>query len=501
MSGRRRLGRALPGQHHRWLLLLPLLAACSQKQAVEPPPRANDPVPATSASSIISVPVEIDRALIAQAIERAMPRQLWRIDRPGTRCVQPKRVKLLGKQIKVTPPIDCHIIGEVTRGPIRLRGNGRDLIADIPIHAQVSARDIGGLLKGETATGDAMAHARIQLSLDTQWRPQGTLKLSYDWTETPGIDFLGQRITFADKVDRKIAPVLHDLERQLPRELAQVDLRSKIERLWRAAFTSLSLNDHNPPVWMRITPQRFLFDGYGNSGAQLRFRLGIEALTETVVGDRPVDPQPTGLPPPARAPIDDALHFFLPVRADYAQLEPVILRALHKRATRPFDLPKLGPIIARFDKVVAYGTTGNRIAVGVTLAVHPARSERGDTHGTVWLTARPVNQPNSALVHFEDLQVTGDSDGIGGDILIALAGSPAFSAAIADALSQNFTHDLEELKGKIRRAIGDRKTPHFRIRTNLDSTEIGEISAHGQGLYLPVRATGRAAIRYAGGPL
>jgi len=97
--------------------------------------------------------------------------------------------------------------------------------------------------------------------------------------------------------------------------------------------------------------------------------------------------------------------------------------------------------------------------------------------------------------------VTGTSDGIGGDILIALAGSPAFSSVIAGALSQNFTHDLEELKGKIRRAIGDRKTPHFRIRTNLDSTEIGQISAHGQGLYLPVRATGRASIRYAGGPL
>ncbi|MCE6983744.1 hypothetical protein EI534_41625, partial [Pseudomonas frederiksbergensis] len=88
----------------------------------------------------------------------------------------------------------------------------------------------------------------------------------------------------------------------------------------------------------------------------------------------------------------------------------------------------------------------------------------------------------------------------GGDILIALAGSPAFSNVIAGALSQNFTHDLEELKGKIRRAIGERKTPHTRISARLDDAEIGEISAAGQGLYLPGRATGRASIRYAGGP-
>ncbi|WP_010339046.1 DUF4403 family protein [Sphingobium yanoikuyae] len=480
---------------------LPILSACHERQAVSPPPRAADPVPVPRQSSVLTVPIEGEAEIIRRAIETAIPQLLWSIDEPATQCIPPQRVKLLGKRIKITPKITCAIHGTVSRHAIRLRGEGQDIVADMPISARITARDVRGLLKGETATGVAMAHARIRLMLTSDWRLTGRIKLSYDWTTPPGIDFLGQRIRFAEKADEKLQPIVRQLKRDLPRHLSQVHLRTKVEHLWRQGFATLELNERNPAVWMRLTPQKLLYGGYVLQENKLRLDLGLAALTETFVGPRPADPTPTPLLPPAHTHVDGSFALMIPVTADYAELEPVILRALRKRAARPFDLPKLGPIIARFDKLVAYGTTGNRIAVGVTLAARPASGKVGDTHGTVWLTARPVNQPNSALVHFEDLQVTGTSDGIGGDILIALAGSPAFSAAIAGALSQNFTHDLEDLKGKIRRAIGERKTPHFRIRTNLDSTEIGQISAHGQGLYLPVRATGRASIRYAGGPL
>lgn len=478
------------------LALAPLLFACSGKQKVEVPPRANDPVPSPQGSSVITVPVEVDRTLVLRAVEQALPRELWSINQPGTRCIPPQHVKLLGKKINVTPVIKCTIVGSVTRGAIRLHGQGRELIADVPIHATVAARDVAGVLKGETATGQAMAHARITLSLAPDWSPHGTVRLSYDWTTSPGIDFLGQRIAFGDKVDQKLRPLIAKLEQQLPRELAKVALRPQVEKLWRKAFTSVSLNRENPPVWMRISPKRLLLDGYSMEGERLRINLGIEAVTETIVGDRPTDPPPTPLPPPATEPINGALRFFLPVRADYAQLEPVILRALQKRARRPFEVPKVGALLARFDKVTFYGTTGNRIAAGVDLAVRGASGKIGETKGRIWLTARPVNAPNSPVIHFQDLSVAGDSNGLGGDLIIAVASSPGFAPAIADALSQNFAHDLDKLMIKIRRAIGERDTRNFHISTRIDKTEIGQIAAYGQGLYLPVRAIGRAHILY-----
>lgn len=485
-------------RHFGASLLLPalLLTACGREQGVTAPPRATDPVPTPQQNSIIAVPVDADASAVRQAIEEAMPRVLWTINQRSPRCVAPQKVELLGVKLKVTPPISCTIVGQVTRGSVTLRGVGREIIADVPLNAQIAARDVAGVLKGETATGSAMAHARITLDIDQNWTPKGKVRLSYDWTKAPGIDFLGQRITFTDQADAKLQPVIRRLEQTLPRELAKMNLRAQVDRLWRQGFDTLPLNDHNPPVWMRVTPRRLLYNGYAMQGTRLRLDLGMEAMTETFVGNRPAASAPTPLPPPGKGEPSGGLRFFIPVSADYKQLEPVILKALVKRSARPFVLPGIGPVKVRFDKVVAYGTDNGRIAVGLTLAGQPAEVGVGETHGLIWVTATPVNAPNSPRVRFDNLAVTGDTDGMGGDLLITLGNSPGFGALIADSLTQNFQKDLTELMGKVRRAIAEKREGAFVIRSDLKSTEIGQLKAYGQGLYLPVRATGTAQVSY-----
>jgi hypothetical protein len=471
------------------------MSGCSRQSETVAPPRSETKVPTVRQPSQLSLPVELKSEEVRRIVEQALPRTLWTIDQRSDACVPPQRVKLFGARIKVTPAIGCRIVGTVTRGPVRLRGEGRDILADVPINAAIAARDVGGVLKGETATGTAMAHARIRLDLDPNWQPRGTVRLGYDWTTPPGIDFLGQRITFTDKAEEKLAPVLAKLEADLPRELAKADVRGEVEAVWRRAFTSVSLNDDNPPVWMRITPQRLSFGGYRMEGPVLRLNLGLEALTETFVGERPADPQPSALPPLGRTgPIDEGFRFFIPVTADYRQLEPVILKALIKRSARPFDLPGIGGVTARFEKVVAYGTGADKIAVGVTLAAQPVAVTMAPTRGTIWFVARPVNRPGSARVGFEDLEVTGDTDGVGGDLLIALGNSPAVSGEISGSLTQNFSDDLTELLGKVRRAIALREIGPTEVRADVARVQTGRIRAFGEGLYLPVRAIGTARV-------
>ncbi|WP_404338009.1 DUF4403 family protein [Sphingomonas sp. MMS12-HWE2-04] len=473
-----------------------LASACSGGGEVKPPPRAKDAVPKPSQSSVLAVPIDLDTEVVRRAVENAIPRQLWTIEQHSSRCVKPRQVKLFGAKLKVTPPISCTIEGVVTRGAIRLRGQGRDIIADMPINARISARDIGGLLKGETATGSAMAHARIQLDLGADWNPRGRVKLGYDWLKTPGIDFLGQRITFTEKADAKLAPVLRKLEAELPRELARANLRGQVERLWRQAFTTIELNAEKPPVWMRLTPQKLRYGGYEMHGQRLQLNLGLDAITETFVGPRPTDPAPSPLPALERAQGVDRLRFFIPVVADYGELEPVILRALNKRAKRPFDVPGIGAVRARFEKIVAYGTSGGKIAVGVTLAAKPEALNVGETHGLIWLVARPINAPDSPRVAFDQLSVTGDTDGIGGDLLIKLVSSPALSGEIAGSLTQNFANDLSKLLDKIKRAIERKQAGDFTISAKIEKVQTGRIAAYGQALYLPVNVEGSAAIAY-----
>lgn len=479
------------------LLAAAILAGCNPAGGgSEAPPRATDTAPSPSQVSLIAVPINANIAPLRQALERAIPRTLWTINRHEKACVAPQRVKVFGKRVKVTPPISCTIVGQVTRGTLRLRGEGDEIVVDVPLNATISARDVGGVLKGETATGAAMAHARIKIDLTPDWRTRGTARITYGWTNAPGIDFLGKRITFTDEADAKLKPVIRDVEATANSEMAKIDIRKQAADVWRQSFTALELNHKNPPVWMRVTPQRILYGGYRLDGQRINLNLGIEGVTETFVSGRPADPTPTPLPKLVRQTPKPHLDIRVPVVADYAQLQPVVDRALAKRAKRPFDLPKLGPMDVSFGKSTIYGSTGGRIAIGVDVEARLQARTGAPTRGRIWMTAIPRNAVGSAEVHFTDLVINGDSDGVAGDLLILLGRSEGFAPLIADALTQNFTHDLEELQGKIRRAIGQRREGAFVIRTSFDRFETGEIKAYGNGLYLPVRLVGAASIDY-----
>ncbi|HKX87637.1 MAG TPA: DUF4403 family protein [Sphingopyxis sp.] len=478
------------------LLLIGSLTGCDRQTEVAAPPRASDKAPSPTQKSLIAVPINGNTAALKQALERAVPRTLWTINQREQACVKPQRVKVFGKKVKVTPPIACTIVGRVTRGTLRLRGEGNEFVIDMPLNARISAQDVGGVLKGETATGAAMAHARVRIDLTPDWRTQGKARITYGWTRAPGIDFLGRRITFTDQADAKLKPVVAGLEREVSREIAKIDIRKQAADIWRQAFTSLELNHENPPVWMRVTPQRILYGGYRLDGQRINLNLGLEAVTETFVSGRPPDPAPTPLPRLVHETPKPHLDVRVPVIADYAQLQPVVDHALAKRATRPFVLPKVGPMMVSFGKSTIYGTTGGRIVVGVDVEAKLEIRSGKPTRGRIWMTATPVNRPGSAEVHFTDLVINGDTDGVGGDLLIILGRSEGFAPLIAEALTQNFTRDLGELQGKIERAVDQRREGAFVIRTHVDRFETGEIKAYGNGLYLPVRMVGRASVDY-----
>jgi hypothetical protein len=479
------------------ILLFPaILSACDRQTKVEAPSRATDKAPSPSQKSLIAVPINANTASLKQALERAVPKTLWTINQRERACVQPQRVKVFGKKVKVTPPIACTIVGQVTRGPLRLRGEGPDIVVDMPLRATIAARDVGGVLKGETATGAAMAHARVRIELTPDWRTQGKARITYGWTKAPGIDFLGRRITFTDQADAKLKPVVASVEREVNREIAKIDIRKQAADVWRQSFTALELNRENPPVWMRVTPQRILYGGYRIEGQRMNLNLGLEAITETFVSGRPTDPTPTPLPRLVREAPKPHLDVRVPVIADYAQLQPVVDRALAKRSTRPFVLPKLGPMMVTFGKSTIYGAPDGRIAVGVDVDAKLEMRSGEPTRGRIWMTAIPVNKPGSAEVHFTDLVINGDTDGVGGDLLILLGRSEGFAPLIAEALTQNFAGDLDKLQGKIKRAVNQRREGAFVIRTRVDGFEIGEIKAYGNGLYLPVRMVGGASVDY-----
>ncbi|NWK94854.1 hypothetical protein DM806_04065 [Sphingobium lactosutens] len=460
----------------------------------EPPVRATDSIEVTPQTSILTVPVEADISGLVPALEREIPTTLWTIDKRGQQCIPSKKIHVVLVDLK-SPVIKCDIVGQVTRERLRFTGKGSEMNLSIPIFAMVQARNVAGIIKHETATARAVAHARVELDFASDWTLHSKVHLSYNWIDSPHIQFLGQRIDLTEAADQKLAPILTRLESGLARELAKLPVRSHVERIWAAAFTSLELNRRNPPVWLRVTPQELLFGGYEVTNHQLKMRLGLRAVTETFVGPRPSARSPTPLSPMRRisGPVGQ-FSFFLPVTANYAELEPVLLRALIKRQQRPFKIANLGAVRANFRTVTIYGTTGGKIAVGINLSVEGTKGFLKPSSGTVWLTAMPRNAPNSRKVVFTDLHVSGTNDMVGSDLLYEFINTPEVSSTIADALGQNFERDYSQLLVKVDNAIADKREGKITVRAELEKTYTGEIRASGQGLYLPVQASGRAYI-------
>jgi hypothetical protein len=480
------------------LVLALTLGGCGKGGDPEAPPRATSVPQFEARNSTLVVPIEMSLDNLQAALERKAPRKLWSIDKPNQKCIGGQRVRAFGREVKVTPDIDCRIVGEVTRGAIALSGSGNRLTISMPVNATVAARDVGGVLKGKTATANAVVRADVSFSLDRNWNGSARVEISYDWREPPGIEFLGQRIEFAGKADAALAGVIARLERDLQEEVARAQIRPALNEAWQEGFTVIELSKRNPPAWLRITPSGMGLAGYSVSGRTLTLTVGLLAKTETFVGNKPDKPTPIPLPPQIAVPEGTGLSFFMPVFADYAELEPPLLKALRKLAKKGIRIEGVGSVNATFDKVIVYATDNGRLAVGIDAEVEPIGERTGmswgKTRGRVWLTGLPHTEANSRLVTVTDLKIHGETDRVASNLLLQLMSTDVVLAQINASLTEDFNKDYDKVLGKASRAIADKQVGRFRLSATIDSVSHDAIQVTGAGLFTPAVVNGRGQI-------
>ncbi|TPE60539.1 DUF4403 family protein [Sandaracinobacter neustonicus] len=496
-----------------FLLSLLLLAACRPSEPAAPP-RATGAAEIPVSTSRVTVPISASLSDLEAMLNAEVPEVLQRIDQQEQACIPAQHVNLCLKHVrpckgeecrnvpcklgtksaKISPSISCRIVGEIRRGRIHLSGEGERIHLRMPVSAEISANDVGHILS-ETATAKAEARANIRLDMTPQWRPIAKVDIDYSWTEKPGIELLGQRVTFASRADPHLKKIIADLERSLPAKLERLQPRARLEDVWKAGFTTLELNARNPEVWMRVTPRRLDFGGYQIVNGRLLLKAELEAGAETFVGSRPEAPRPTPLPNSGRV---AAAHGFLitaPVIADYAVLEPVLWKALNKLAKKPIEVPGIGPVNASFGPPTIYAIEGGQIALGLTIkAARPNGSMATD--GKVWLTGTPYNEPNSPIVKVRNLKIAGESDRIAGNLVFLIAQSEAVTTALSEALAQNFSNDIAKLKVKIDKALTEKKVGDFVLDVQMQPMRFGVVQALPQGAYLPVEVSGTGSVHW-----
>jgi hypothetical protein len=475
-----------------------ILGGCSGGGDPDAPPRATSVPQFEARNSTLVVPIDLSLDDLEAALNRKAPRKLWSIDKPNQKCIGGQRIRAFGANVKVTPDIDCRIVGEVNRGQISLAGAGERLTVSLPIQTTISARDVGGILKGKTATASAVVRADVSFTIDRSWNASANVEISYDWQEPPGIEFLGQRVEFAKKADAALGKIIDGIERDLQEAVSRARLRPILNDAWQEGFTVIELSKRNPPAWLRITPSGMGLAGYNVNGRKVTLTVGLLARTETFVGDRPDKPTPTALPPQIAVPRGTGLSFFMPVFADYGELEPPLLKALRKLAKKGIVIDGVGSVNARFDKVIVYATENGRLAVGIDAEVEPIGERTGisfgKTKGRVWLTGLPRTQANSRLVTVTDLRIQGETDRLASNLLLRLMSTDAVMSEINASLTEDFNKDYDKVLGKASRAIANKQVGRFRLSATIDSVTHERIQVTGAGLFTPAVVNGRGQI-------
>ena len=465
------------------------------------PPRVDTPPSYTVAPSVVVTRIGVSMRDLSRALSREVPETVLTIDERVEECVPSEEVRVLGAKILDTPRLGCNLVGEITRGPISVGGSGSQVVARVPLSARIEVRDIGDVIKRETATAAANVTLRARLDVDADWGLRPDVDINYAWTEEPGVDFLGQRIHLQSVADKKIAQMLPEIEAKLARKVRAINVRKEAEKAWQEAFSTVSVNARNPPVWMNITPMRAGVDGLEVAGGEIGVDVMLAGDLTVFVGDRPAAPEPIPLGQNEGASEIRTFDIKVPVLADFEQLEPVLLKALRKLAAKGIDVEDVASFDADFQDVTVYAAEEGRLAVGVTASVTPVGGETKrrwrKASGTVWLTALPVTKPNSEVVTVTDLQVYGGTDTFFGDALVVLLSSEPVRAAIQSELVEDFQSDYDRVVKKALAGMERLKVGQLDFSFELAELSHDRVQVTGKGLFMIVSARGtvRAEIR------
>ncbi len=375
-----------------------------------------------------------------------------------------------------------------------MSGSGQTLAMAMPVNIEISTKDVGGIIKSETATGSANVRASAAADIDENWTTTAAINADYSWNDRIGVNILGQRITFASKVDPKVREAIGKFQRSIPAQIEALALKDRLSEAWAKGFSAIQLSD-NPAAWLRFTPGSVGYSGYEVSDGAIRLSLMANGVTETFLGPKPSDPKPVPLPKLARNLPPAGFQFYLPVLANYNTLEEGAEKALRRGEEQTFDVPNVGKVKVTFNDVTIYQTTNGALAIGVEINADPA-DEFFDTNGTIWLSAVPKIDNARRVASVDDLRIATKTDNGAFKLLASILSLRVVNDRLKGAMRYDFNQKYAEALAKANSALNRELTESLYLTGQITNAVVDRVVATPEGLFLGLDVTGTAALRY-----
>jgi hypothetical protein len=316
-----RLRRHLP-----WVLTLlgTLSAACGRSRLDAPFPevRADLPDLPDLPASYLAAPLVLELGPIIEAMEREVPTTLGDIEE---RLDHPSNDRMhLAFEVERSP-LTASLNGSTARIRSTLRYRGRGWY-NPPLLPEVSASC------GTSDSEDDRPRAQLSISSPLSLAPDWTLvsraridsirPASGEVRDTCSLTVLGIDVT--ERVMTAAEGQIGGRMRTLDRLVAGVDLRSKIEGVWRTLREPISLADG---VWLFLDPREIYLRSLQGLGLTLQAEVGLLAFPRVVLGQRPVADS-IALPDLQRTDLPSGLRILIEGEADYDASAALLTREL-----------------------------------------------------------------------------------------------------------------------------------------------------------------------------
>jgi hypothetical protein len=455
--------------------------------------------------STIAVPIRVslgDIAAYTNAPGR-LPDVLHHREVPKT-CVEPEqactkvpefrglKVTFRNRCVEISPRIECTVTEDVRReGPMRISGEGATIRVTQDILGSGTVRGRGEIGRHIHQTVRARAEFTIEgrPALRSDWTPVMPISLSYRWIDRPEFRLFNLfPVTVGSTIEPKLNDALRTYEREtLPREISKIDVRREAARLWDALQDPHPVDLAGERLYLHVTPFAVGFDGPRFDEGALTARLVVSARLRLEGDDTPPfgrEPLPNLTPAPA-----PGYEVVLPVT--------VGLELLAAQVALPADFDIDDPVPARVTVTnlrLASGTDGRLQAV-LDVDARPTGGALDllGYQGAVTVTVRPVLDPATGLVRFEEPELALGTPEEPRRILGLAIGSGLLGQSLLSELTYDTKPEIRWAESALNAALNREIAPGLRL-TGQGKLDLSGLSVEDGTLSLFARSTGEIRV-------
>jgi hypothetical protein len=270
---------------------------------------------------------------------------------------------------------------------------------------------------------------------------------------------------------KEVTKVLKDLEDDIDKQIAAIDIRTSIHDAWKSLSAPLSMNGYG---YLLLTPTNISLGKVRFDGKEAMIDLHLTAKPK-VVSAVPSNNQATALPKLSTHKNSEGFDISLDIVSDYDSLSAIFTREIQGHKV----MIKENEVI--FDHVKVHGANKNQLNIEVAFS--------GKKKGILYLTGTPVFDVEKQIISFPDLQFD-----LRTKSALLKSAKWLFSDKITELLRASSTFDLKpqlaEMKKMLENELNTEISQGVKLKASVQSLKLSAIYPSSKTLILRVNSTG-----------